>query len=224
MRDYAAEELAAIAARGVAVLDLLWVTAKDRDTGVLTSSGFCNEFRTLTVSVKDGRTGSTVSRDFYGVGRAMTIGSISLTSDLTVRSVDIGLPQIDAVTQALVRGTDVRGAPMQLYRVYLDPATRIAVATAKPRFVGYIDGAPIITPPEGGEGSITLNCVSTTRELTRTSSEVRSHESQQRRAPGDDCYKDTAVCGDWTISWGTASTSPISGTGNVDRPTGGHTA
>jgi hypothetical protein len=136
----------------------------------------------------------------------MTIGSIPLTSDITIRSVDITLPQIDTVTQSLVRTYDVRNAPMQLYRGYFDPATRALVATAKARFVGYIDGAPIITPKEGSEGQITLTCVSTTRELARVSSEVRSHGAQQARtANADFFYLDTAVVGDWDIAWGTAN-------------------
>ncbi len=98
----------------------------------------------------------------------------------------------------------MRGAPMQLYRGYFDSATRVMAAAAKPRFVGYVDGAPIVTPKEGEEGSITLHCVSTTRELTRTNAEVRSHESQLARAAGDAFYKDVGVVGDWDIAWGVA--------------------
>ena len=158
---------------------------------------------TVTAAVKDGRTGSTVTRDFRGLGQALQIGKIPLTCDLTIRSVDIELPHLDVIVEQLVRTYDVRGAPMQIYRGYFDPATRVLVAAAKPRFVGYVDGAPIVTPKEGGEGSITLHCVSTTRELTRTSSEVRSHESQLARTNGaDDFYQDVGVVGDWDIAWG----------------------
>ena len=202
MRAIDSAELTAIAARTVVARDFLWVTAKDRTTGADASYGFWNDVRTVAASVVDGRTGSTESRTFIGVGMALVIGSIPLTSDITIRNVDIELPQIDDFTQLLVRGYDVRGAPMQIYRGYRDPDTRALVAAAKPRFVGYVDGAPIVTPKEGGEGSITLHCVSTTRELTRISSESRSRESQLARAAGDLFYADTGVVGDWDIAWG----------------------
>lgn len=203
MRDLDPEEIAAIQARTVVARDFVWITALDRDTGEPVSQGFWNDVRTVTAAVKDGRTGVTESRDFVGIGGALQVGSIPLTADITVRSVDVELPQLDNIVQLLVRGYDVRGAPMQIYRGYFDPATRVLVAAAKPRFVGYVDGAPIVTPAEGGEGSITLKCVSTTRELTRTSSEVRSHESQLARTGGaDDFYIDTGVVGEWDIAWG----------------------
>src|SRR6185437_11345455 len=164
MRALDSAELAAITQRGIVARDFLWVTGKDFTTGAPFSAGFWSDAVPVTCNVVDGRTGVTQSRDFYGVGNAMNIGSIPLTADVTVRSVDIELPAIDAVVAVLVRGYDVRNAPMQLYRVYFDPATRVLLAAAKPRFVGYVDGSPIITPAEGGTGSVTLNCVSTTRE------------------------------------------------------------
>lgn len=204
MRDLDAAEITAIAARTVVARDLLWVTAKHRTTGVDHPLGFWNDVMTVTISVKDGRTGATVARDFRGVGAALQVGKIPLTSDITIRTVDIDIPHLDTLVEELVRTYDVRGAAMQLYRGYFDPATRVMVAAAKPRFVGYVDGAPIVTPKEGGEGSITLHCVSTTRELTRTNAEVRSHESQLARAAGDWFYKDVGVVGDWDIAWGVA--------------------
>lgn len=220
MRALDAGELAAIAQPGIVARDFLWATGKDWNTGAAYSVGFWSDVATVTANVVDGRTGATESRSFYGVGNAMNIGSIPLTSDVTVRSVDIELPAIDSVVALLVRGYDVRGAPMQLYRGYFDPASRALLASAKARFVGYFDGSPIVTPAEGGQGSVTLNCVSTTRELTRTSSEARSHESQQARtANADDFYKDTAVVGDWVLFWGQAASKIVSG--NSAITTGG---
>lgn len=204
MRDLDAAEIAAIAARTVVARDLLWVTPKNRSTGADHPLGFWNDVMTVIMSVKDGRTGATVSREFRGVAAALQVGKIQLTSDITIRSVDIELPHLDEIVGALVRTYDARNAPMQLYRGYFDPVMRAMVATAKPRFVGYVDGSPIVIPKEGGEGSVTLKCVSTTRELTRTNAEVRSHESQLARAPGDDFYKDVGVVGDWDIAWGVA--------------------
>jgi len=213
MRDLDTAEIAAIQARTVVARDFLWVTAKNRATGAAEDLGFWNDIMTVTASVKDGRTGDLVDRSFTGVGLAMTIGTVPLVADITVRTLDIVLPQLDAVVAQLVRTYDVRGAPLQLYRGYLDPATRVLVAAAKPRFVGYVDGAPIETPKEGDEGSITLHCVSTTRELTRANADVRSHESQLARSAGDWFYKDVNLVGDWDIAWG-VNRGPVSGSGS----------
>jgi len=219
MRNLDSAELTAIAARTVVARDLLWVTSKNRETGADHSLGFWNDVMTVTVSVIDGRTGSTVSRDFRGVGAALQVGKIPLTSDITIRNVDIDIPYLDSVSAELVRTYDVRSAAMQLYRGYFDPATRVMLAAAKARFVGYVDGAPIVTPKEGGEGSITLHCVSTTRELTRTNAEVRSHESQLVRAAGDFFYKDVGVVGDWDIARGVAR-GKVGGTTGPDKHDG----
>lgn len=167
-----------------------------------TGYGFWNDVSTYSAPVRDGRTGVTVDREFLGLADGLSVGSIPLVADITVRTVDVTLPHLDDTVQALVRGHNVRGAPIEIYRGYFDPNTRELVATAKPRFVGYIDGAPIVTPKEGDQGSVTLHCVSTTRELTRTSSDVRSHDSQLARADDDDFYKDVGVVGDWDIAWG----------------------
>jgi hypothetical protein len=203
MRDLDAAEIAAIAARAVVARDLVWITAKDRSTGDPVSRGFWNEVRTQDITVRDGRTGALVSRTFVGIGRALAIGAIPLTADISVRDVEIALPHLDATVALLVRGYDVRNAALQVYRGYFDPATRTLVAPPKPRFVGAVDGAPIATPKAGEEGAVTLRCVSTTRELTRTNPEVRSHASQQARTAGaDDFYIDTGVVGEWEMFWG----------------------
>lgn len=203
MRDLDNEEVAAISARTVVARDFIWVTAIDRGTGLPVDRGFWNDIMTVSVPVKDGRTGATVNRSFRGLSAGLQIGTVPLTSDISIRTLEVQLPHLDEVVNALVRTYDVRSAPMQLYRGYFDPETRALVAPAKPRFIGYVDGAPIETPAEGQEGSVTLNCVSTTRELTRTNSEVRSHESQLARSGGTDAfYRDTSVVGQWELAWG----------------------
>lgn len=217
MRVLDAAELAAIRAPGVVARDFLWITAKHRDTGALVSQGFWSDGGTITAPVVDGRTGATEERDFYGVDAGMSIGSIPLTADVTVRNVDIDLPHIDSIVDLLVRGYDVRGAPIQIYRGYFDPATRVLLASAKPRFVGEVDGAPIETPKEGDQGKITLKCVSTTLELTRVSAEVRSNESQILRAAGDTFFKDVNVVPDWDMAWGVNRTTPGNASGSSDR-------
>jgi hypothetical protein len=206
MRFLDTDELAGIQKRTVVGRDLFWITAPPIGGGGVLSYGFSTLVRTVDIQVRDGRTGAVVTRTFRGVGGAFKVGSIPLTSDITVRSVDVDLPAIDAMVAEMLRGHDVRNAPVQIHRAYFDPDTRAQLAPAKPRFVGFVDGAPIETPAAGGTGRARITCVSTTRELTRTSTEVRSHESQLARTAGaDDFYIDTAVVADWQIYWGQAS-------------------
>jgi len=203
MRSVDAAILAAIQENQVAALDLVWVTAKDRDTGVPVSLGVWTGPDNRVINVVDALTGSTEARTFYGAGALVEISAIPLTSDISIRSVDVKLSQIATAVQVLVRDYDPAHAPVQIYRSYLSTDTMQPVAAAEARFVGYVDGSPIETPAEGQEGSCILRCVSTTRELTRTSSEVRSYDSQLQRSATDDFYRDTATVGEWDITWGT---------------------
>jgi hypothetical protein len=110
-------------------------------------------------------------------------------------------PINDAVENA-VRGYDVKFAPIQIYRVLLDVATRLVVGAGYPRFVGFVDGAPIIRGALGNDSSIVLNLVSQIRELTKSNPDVRSAESQQLRNASDNFYANTDDVGSWLIPWG----------------------
>lgn len=197
---------------------LVWITAKDRDTGEDVSKGYWNGVGNVTVSVVDGRSGATVSRLFLGAGEMLGVGSVQLTSDINVRQTDITFSQIASQAQLLVRGYDVRNAPVQIYRGYFDPDTRALAAAPKSIFIGYVDGSPIVTPKEGDEGSITLHCVSTTRELTRSNPDVRSHESQILRSATDNFLENVSVAGEWVLAWGQVNTSISRNSGSTPPP------
>jgi hypothetical protein len=124
---------------------------------------------------------------------------------MTVRQLDVGLSQIDEAVATVVRGCDVRQAPIQVYLGIFDPSTHRLVAPAFPLFVGPVDSMEIETPEEGGFGSVTLHCVSQIREMTRSNPDVRSGASQQARSGGDAFYDDTQNVGDWQIFWGQKS-------------------
>ena len=205
MRDLDAAVLTGIANRTVVARDLFWITARELDGGGLVSYGFSTLVRNVDIAVVDALTGATVARTFRGVGGAFKIGVIPLTADIMVRSVDIDLPAIDATVADMLRGHDIRSAPVQIYRAYFDPDTRALLAPAKSRFVGLVNKAPIVEPEAGGTSRARISLVSTTRELTRPNHDVRSHESQLARTNGeDDFYIDVAVVPEWEIFWGKA--------------------
>jgi hypothetical protein len=103
--------------------------------------------------------------------------------------------------QLAVRGYDLRLAAIEIHEGYLDLSTHQLLAPPVVDFVGWVNGAPITTPPAGGQGSITLNCVSHSRMLTRTNPAKRSHESQKLRS-NDQFRRYSTVAAQWQYWWG----------------------
>lgn len=181
--------------------DLLWITVKERDTGLPVSVGFCNDLDSVTLTVVSGLTGATESRTYHGSGTLISISPIPLISDLTVRTVTITLSHINSAVLQAIRGYDPRFGKVEIHRALYDLSTRALVAAPIPHFVGSINGAPISKARPGEEGSITLNVVSHSRELTRVNSLKRSDESQKRRS-GDRFRQYSGVAGQWEFFWG----------------------
>jgi len=192
----------ALAAGSIKARWLVWITARNRDTDADETAGFWSDVEDVSVSVIDALTRGEVVRTFCKAGSALTIGTLSLTSDLTVRELEVGLSQIDERVALVVRGYDVRQAPIQVYLGLFDPSTHRMVAPAFPLFVGLVDSMDIETPEEGQEGSVKLRCVSQIREMTRANPDVRSGASQRARSSGDSFYDYTQNVGDWEIFWG----------------------
>lgn len=213
MRDISVEEQAARAERVVIPRSLVYIWAKNRDTGAEEEMGFWNGVGNYDFQVYDGLTGSTETRTFTGCGSLLSVDNIQLAMDLSVRTVNVGLSQIDENVAQAIRGYDARNARIEIYCGLLNIENQQElVAPARARFVGFVDQAVIATPAEGGTGSITLSCVSCTRELTRVNSDVRSDESQQRRYAGDRFFKDVGVTGQIEVFWGQARGDPAKAT------------
>lgn len=202
MRTLSANVQAALDAGALVPRDFLWIVARNRATDAAETWGAWSGAGNVDADVIDPDSGSTVTRAFEGAGSLIQIGAVPMVSGLTVQVVEIRLSQIAAGAEQLVRGYDVRRAPVQLFRGFLDPATQRMVGPAVPRFVGFVDEADVQTPKEGEEGAITLTCASHAQELTRASTAKRSDADQRQRSATDGFYRHTATVGDWTIYWG----------------------
>lgn len=202
MRTLSAAELSGITQPVVVTREFAWITAKTRGSPVAeVNVGLWSDAGRFTCDVVDGLSGSTVSRTFYGA-EVLSFPDVSLVSDISVRTVTLTLSGIGEAAEEMLRTYDLRGAPIQIYRGFFDPATMQIVSAARPRFIGFVDEAPVETASEGSESTITLSCASHTRELLRKSTDVRSHESQILRSASDDFLKDVNVVGEWDIAWG----------------------
>jgi hypothetical protein len=185
------------------------ITGRDRASGAPVTEGFWSDVGAVSAQVVDAETGLVTSYDFTGVGSLIAVDPIRMVSNLTVQEIEVQFSQLDDRINELLRLYDVRQAKVEIYRAEYDPATMVMVEPAAPRFVGYVDGAPVETPAEGGEGSVSIKCVSSAQELTRSNPDMRSDESQQARAPGDDFYKDVTAVGDLVIFWGRAGSMRV---------------
>ena len=203
MRSLSPENYAALQARQLVARDFLWITARDRETGALVGEGSWSDVGNVSAEIVHPQTGLAVSRDWYGSGTLVQISDIPAVSNLSVQAVTIRMSQLVDYVEQLVRGNDLKQAPVEIYRGLFNPATRQMVAPAVCRFVGFVDVVEITTPSENEEGGVDLRCVSHTQELTRASTETRSHESQKLRDPEDEFCLDASTAGEFEIFWGT---------------------
>lgn len=204
-RSLSAENFAAIQQRQIVPRDFIWLIARDRTTLAPFAEGVWSGQGTFNAAVLDPHTGGSVERQFFGSGALISVGDISLVQGITVQNLTITLSGINSALNDYVRTYDLKQAEIQIFRGFMDPATRLLVAPATPRFVGYIDDAPITTAKENNPGSITITATSNTQELTRANSDTRCDASQRLRSANDNFYQDTAVCATWQVFWGQAS-------------------
>lgn len=203
MRSISPENLAALQSRRLVARDFLWIEARDRVTGAIVSDGMWSDVGDVSAEVVHPDTGLTVVRDWYGSGTLVQISDIPAVSNLTVQTVTIRMIQILDHVQTLIRQYDVKQGRVEIYRGLFNPESRLMVAPAICRFVGFVDEVEIVTPSENEEGGVYLRCVSHTQELTRASTETRSDESQRFRDPEDEFFKDASTAGEFEIFWGT---------------------
>jgi len=204
MKDFTAEELAAYESRSIIFRGLVYVWARDRATGAQKPFGFWTGTGNRSIQVRDGLTQEVVARNFTSRGALVAIGDIPAAADLSIRQVAVTLSQLNADVESALRGYDMRGAPIQIYRALFSIANpRALVAPARCRFAGFVNTSPITTPARGGQATAVLNCVSLARQLTNTNADLRSDESQQRRHAGDRFFRWVAATGQVPVSWGT---------------------
>jgi len=182
--------------------DFLWIVARDRTTGAPVSVGFWSDLSSVSALVINPDTAAANLRDFYGAGSLVQISDIPSVAAVTVQRVTILMSQLDELVEQAVRLYDVKQARVEIFTGLLDPDSRKLVAPAEAIFVGFVDEVRIDTPSEGGDGGVTLTCVSHTQELARSNPANRSHEDQKQRSSSDTFLIDAAVCGEWLHTWG----------------------
>ena len=153
---------------------LIWAESRDRTTGADAPIGLWTGDDHETINV-DGQT-----RLYYGAQGEVTIPAIGYGSGTDIASEDIVFP-ISPEAEVLVRGRNLRFAPIDVHCALYDPDTNARLDIRR-MFRGTIDCAPITTPPINGVPSLSLRLVSCARSGTITRKAKKSDQSQQARS------------------------------------------
>lgn len=201
MTVYDSTTLAALASGAHARRPMVTIRGKDSG-GSPKTFGFWAGLGNITRTVTSAIDGSSESRSYIGDGALVSIDSVIYSLGLEVRDIQCVLSQVHASVQDMLRGNDIRHAQVELHVGVLDSATGAFVANPLPYWLGYVDGAPLETPADGNEGSLTLKMVSAAVDLTRTNTAKKSDAQQQLRS-GDRFRRFSDTAGKFLIWWGT---------------------
>ena len=135
-------ELAHLAARKpVRTRFLIWVTAKSFSTGAIEEMGLWTGDDHQAFMV-DG-----IARDYFGAGNILEIDGISRAASLEVRMHQIKLSPLSPEVITLIRGYDVRLAPVLIHRARFDPETNALLAPPFRIFKGWVETISNIDDP-----------------------------------------------------------------------------
>lgn len=121
---------------------------------------------------------------FIGAGGALKIPNVVIEPGTVIRQFSIGL-DVAAGGDELIRQYDAQGAPISLYFRIKDLTTNQWAGGFARAYKGYVDKAPIPTPPPGELATMTLGCVTTARDGTKTSGSLMSNAAMRRRSATD---------------------------------------
>lgn len=197
MQAYPSAVAAQLAARtGVRIRLLLWITARDRDTGLPESIGFWTGDDNQTFSI------GGVSRDYLGAGAMLAVDPIVHQTGLVIRNLTVSLSPLSEAVALAMRGYDPRLAPAEIHQAFFDPATHLLLANPVRVFRGWVNEVEITTPEIGGDAACRVLLASNSQILTRKLPAKKSDASHQKRFSGDTFMQYADVSGTVPIAWG----------------------
>ncbi|WP_136685707.1 hypothetical protein [Falsirhodobacter xinxiangensis] len=197
MRAIPAAIAAARAERaGIISHHLVWVRAKDRETGAASPIGFWtgDDHREFTVG--------GASRLYYGAGGLLALDQIVQGVGMEVRQHQISLSGIAPEVELAIRGYEVRLAPCEIHRAEFSTETGALLAAPEMVVDGEVDAVTITTPQIGGEATVGMRVLSNAALLTRPLAIKRSDESLRARAPNDAFLQYAKISGSKGDPWG----------------------
>ncbi len=198
MLSLAPTEIAHLAARKpVRTRFLVWVTAKSFSTGAIEEMGLWTGDDHQAFMV-DG-----IARDYFGAGNILELDGISRAASLEVRMHQIKLSPLSPEVITLIRGYDVRLAPVLIHRARFDPGTNALLAPPFRIFKGWVETLEITTGPDA---DCMVKIASNARAGTRGLTLKKSDASQRLRRLPDDredrFYQYSDISGSVPVKWG----------------------
>ena len=198
MRDLTPEEINEINKRGpISVHVFFMFIAKNRNTGLPERLGLWTGADVQDYSI-DG-----VTDTYYGAGSILGLSDLENIIGTDIRKYKLTVSNLTPEVQTLIRTYQLRGASVKIYTMFFSTETGLPVSTARRRFKGWVDRAPINTGAKGGTSSATLELASVSRNLTRTVPSKRSNDNQKLRNSLDDFFSYVSVTGNIQVPWGT---------------------
>lgn len=197
MRNYDASTAAYISERTSADFQILyWFKPKNRDTGLVEPVGLWtgDDHKDFTI---EGET-----RTYYGAGAITGLEELTYEEGLSVRTHRIPVNMLAPEVENLLRGYDLRLAPIQIHRAAFHPETGQRIAEPTRIFTGSVDGSPVTIPPKGGTVKAEIAVVGGARALTIPLSLLKSDATLRQRDDTDGFFKYIDVSAQVDVWWG----------------------
>ncbi|TWI38225.1 hypothetical protein [Paracoccus sulfuroxidans] len=181
---------------------LIWIKAKNRETGAIESVGITTHEDDLTVTI------GSETRTYAGAGPIVGIPEITFESGTVIQNQRLTLSIIDANVINLIRAYDATLAPVEMRLVFFDPITGIFVAgqPLESRFpIAYRGNIDTINIQIGESASCEVVVVSQNRAGTKTLALKKSDAAQKLRNPNDNGRKYASIAGTIEVAWGQKS-------------------
>ena len=211
MRSYSPTTAAYFASRAAFLGHVLvWLSARNRSTGATETIGFWTGVDHMEFTI-GGQT-----RTYHGAGSMLAMDPIRQQTGIKVRTQRITFSQVSAEVLQALRVYDPRHAPVEVHRALFDPLSEALIDEPHLILRGYIDKAPLPTPPKGESATVAIEVASHARALTAQLARYRSDATLRHRAPGD-AFRQYASIADAETPWGRAATSSSSSPSNAGR-------
>lgn len=196
MKTYSTPILSAAGAGGIVSRILLWVKSRDRTTSAIHETGFWTGDDHMVFNI------GGVDRTYVGAGALISVPRITYSSGFTDSRAQVDLASSDDSVIQAVRQYDVRLAPVELHKVFLDPFSLQPVGTPILIMKGTVDQMPERRPAMGQSGAIfEMKITTDVRKFSRTLA-LRNSDSSIKAATGDRFGRYLDLTGKVVDTWG----------------------
>lgn len=175
---------------------LIWVEARNRSTNAVETMGLWTG-----LDVRSFDPEGTGDRLYFGAGAVIEVPPLEFVTGVTVQQQRVRLGILTPEVEQLVREYDMRQAPVEIHVARQNPLSDSTLGYDR-LFRGFVDGAPLSEPEQGGNASLDVVLVSQMRSLTETRPDRVSDEAHRRAYPGDRWLRYADVSGVVPVFWG----------------------